>query len=44
MKTRDRERVGKRGREGIKMFHVETATTTEFLHAAKSGLLTERRN
>jgi len=29
---------------GNKDVHVETATTTEFLHAAKSGLLTERRN
>lgn len=33
-----------RGGEGNKDVHVETATTTEFLHAVKSGLLTERRN
>lgn len=34
---------GGRG-DGNKDVHVETATTTEFLHAAKSGLLTELRN
>lgn len=35
---------GRGGGAGNKDVHVETATTTEFLHAAKSGLLTERRN